>query len=206
MSASLLTVENLSLATPDGRPLGAPVSFSLAAGSIVSLEGPNGSGKTTCLRVLVGIASPSGGRIEWRVGRDDLAYLPQLQSYDLHLPYTLEDVIRSGVPRWLPPEALASPLLSREKLGLRWATASGGERKRALLLRALLQGKRVLLLDEPLNHLDRESRALVARALETFLDTPGRGILLVSHEGEAAGLRAIPRTVVRLGSAGEADG
>lgn len=188
------------LATPQGRPLSRALSFSLPSGHIVLIEGPNGSGKTTLLRALTGTGRPAAGTVTWHVRIDSIGYLPQLQSNDFHLPSTLEDVVRTGVSRRLLPEEIVSNLLPVDKLKLRWSTASGGERKRTLLQRALLQKKRVLLLDEPLNHLDKESRACVARALVDFAREPGQGIVLVSHEGhEASALAEVPRVVVRLG-------
>jgi len=75
-------------------------------------------------------------------------------------------------------------LLDAPHLGLAWNTASGGERKRTLLTRTLLQGPELLLLDEPMNHLDYASQERVKHALSAFLadhKNKTRGIVLVSH-------------------------
>jgi ABC-type molybdenum transport system ATPase subunit/photorepair protein PhrA len=87
-------------------------------------------------------------------------------------------------------------LLRPEQLHLDWNTASGGERKRALLSRLLLQDPTLLILDEPFGHLDPESYILVIRAIERFLTTPEgqrreKSALIVEHG-------ALPETLGRF--------
>ncbi len=85
----------------------------------------------------------------------------------------------------LSEEAVESfGLLKRKQLGLAWNTSSGGERQRTLMTRALLQDPRLLILDEPFNHMDAASQTQILETLGTFLkkqtDHP-RAAVLVSH-------------------------
>src|SRR5690606_37113443 len=110
---------------------------------------------------------------------------PQLQNVAFHLPLTLWDVLRISHAGPLQEEdVLRFGLLQARHLKLAWNTASGGEKKRTLLTRALLHRPRVLILDEPLNHLDHASRDQVSQVLDDFVagDKQQRSIILVSHD------------------------
>lgn len=180
----MLLLENLTYGAPNGKILGRDIKLEMQAGELLFITGANGAGKSTLLRVLVGQARAAAGEFKWSISHEEIAYLPQLQSVAFHLPLTLWDVLRISHKGHLREEAvLRWGLLEKSQLHLAWNTASGGEKKRTLLTRALLQDPKVLILDEPLNHLDRKSRESVSQALDDFMDSDDkRSIVLVSHD------------------------
>lgn len=186
MSAqTLLSIRDLSFETPRGVPLGRNLTFDLREGEVCLISGPNGSGKSTLLKVLLGLLPAKAGERSLSIPESQIHYLPQLENMEFHLPLTLGDVLDvAGNPPWSAIESLR--LLEKRHAGLAWNTASGGERKRTLLTRALLTHPKLLVLDEPMNHLDGESRKAVIASLERFVSEPTKGgIVLVSHGGLA---------------------
>ncbi len=180
----MLLLENLTYGAPNGKILARDIRLKMNEGELLFITGSNGAGKSTLLRVLVGHARAAAGSFAWSIPREAIAYLPQLQSMAFHLPLTLWDVLQISYKGRLQEDAvLRWGLLEKSQLRLAWNTASGGEKKRTLLTRALLHDPKVLILDEPLNHLDRKSRERVSRLLDEFMGLDGkRSIVLVSHD------------------------
>ena len=160
----------------------ADVSLDVVAGRITTLVGNNGAGKTTLLRVIVGLTQPSSGRVERR-GRPGVGYVPQHFGVDLNLPITVRRFLRlagrAERERW--QEALADtavgPLLEQPLQAL-----SGGEMRRVLLARALLQRPAVLALDEPAAGLDTQSQGALYRLIGTLRDRYGCAVVVISHD------------------------
>ena len=137
----------------------------------VSIVGPNGGGKTTLLKIILGLLDPQSGRVSVfgnapEVGRKWIGYLPQHANLDSKFPVTATDVVlmgRLGKTRALgfytkTDHAAAREMLARvglEKLQHRPLTAlSGGQKQRVLIARALVSEPKLLLLDEPTSSLD----------------------------------------------------
>ena len=188
-----IAVDGLS-AGYDGAPVLTEVGFSAAPGRLVCVLGPNGGGKTTLFRALLGELEPLAGSIELS-GRP--AYMAQTERTRLDFPVTALDVAVMGTLAhgrwWLPPgrrerDAARAAL---ERVGLtdqadvRFGELSGGQRQRALLARALVQDAPVLLLDEPLSGVDPASATLIA-AVFRELRAEGRTLLVASHDVESA--------------------
>jgi ATPase subunit of ABC transporter with duplicated ATPase domains len=203
----MLEASGLGYGVPRGPWLAREVSFRLESGQTLLVTGPNGSGKSTLLRVILGHHRAREGKLRIGVPPGRIGILPQLQNTAFHLPLTLGDVLRiARRGRFDQEAALAIGLLEREQLGLAWNTSSGGERKRTLLTRILLQSPELLLLDEPLNHLDRASHERVRQALNRYLsggEGKKRAIVLVSHDPWTEAQRA-DANVVHLEIAGRA--
>jgi manganese/iron transport system ATP-binding protein/manganese/zinc/iron transport system ATP- binding protein len=170
------------------------VDFSVGAGRIVAVLGPNGGGKTTLFRALVGDLPPLAGEVRL-AGRP--AYVAQTERTRLDFPVTALDVALMGSlvtgRWWLPPRRAerraAQAALERVGLGAasaaRFGELSGGQRRRVLLARALAQDAAVLLLDEPLTGVDPASGERMAELFDE-LCAEGRTVLVSTHDVESA--------------------
>jgi ABC-type Mn2+/Zn2+ transport system ATPase subunit len=193
MSAPGVLAEGLA-AGYGGRPVLREVSFTAELGQTLCVLGPNGGGKTTLFRALMGELTPLAGRVEV-AGRP--AYVAQTERTRLDFPVSALDVALMGALAhgrwWLPPRrsqrAAARAGLERVGLGAEagvpFGELSGGQRQRALLARALVQDSRVLLLDEPLSGVDPASARLIDRLFGELRDE-GRTLLVSSHDVESA--------------------
>ena len=176
-----------------GAPALVDVSFRARAGQSVAVLGPNGGGKTTLFRALLGDLPALVGEATLR-GR--AAYVAQTERARLDFPVNaLEVALMGALGRtawWRPPSrrdrrAAAHAL---ERVGLGWAARerfgdlSGGERQRVLLARALVQDAGVLLLDEPLSGVDRASAETIGAVFEE-LRRDGRLLMVSTHDIES---------------------
>jgi ABC-type Mn2+/Zn2+ transport system ATPase subunit len=176
------------------EPVLTGVDFAAEPGRSVCVLGPNGGGKTTLFRVLVGELEPTTGSVELS-GRP--AYMAQTERTRLDFPVSALDVALMGTLArgrwWLPPTGAdrdaARAALDRvglaDQAGVRFGELSGGQRQRALLARTLVQDAKVLLLDEPLSGVDPASAALIAGLFDE-LRAEGRTLLVASHDVESA--------------------
>ena len=190
---SALRVVGLS-AGYGGPPVLREVSFEAEPGQTVCVLGPNGGGKTTLFRVLLGELAPMAGSL---AGPGRPAYVAQTERTRLDFPVSALDVALMGTLAtgrwWLPARgaerAAAAAALERvglaERAGTRFGELSGGQRQRALLARALVQDARLLLLDEPLSGVDPASAGLIAAVFQE-LRAEGRTLLVSSHDVESA--------------------
>jgi ABC-type Mn2+/Zn2+ transport system ATPase subunit len=170
------------------------VSFALRPGETMALLGPNGGGKTTLLRALLGELSPLAGTL--RVSAR-CATVPQTERSQLDYPVSALDVAAMGalsrLPWWRRPgrrdrEIAADSLRQVGLDGLADETfgkLSGGQRQRVLIARSLVQDARILLLDEPFSGLDRPSSERL-EALIGSLAGEGRGVVVATHDLEQA--------------------
>jgi zinc transport system ATP-binding protein len=170
------------------------VDLAIADGDRLAIVGPNGGGKSTLVRLLLGLARPTGGEIVWRVARRRrrLAYVPQFPSFDRDFPLRVDEMVRLGrlrgrrpLSRWTAQDlATVERLLAELELDkLRHAylsELSGGEMKRALVARALAGEPDFLVLDEPTASLDEASRTRLWQQIAQL--PPTAVVLLVTHD------------------------
>jgi len=191
MSAAV-TVEDAAVGY-GGPPVLAGVTFSAGRGTSVCVLGPNGGGKTTLFRAMMGQLPLSGGRL-WVDGRP--AYVAQSGHARLDFPVSGLDVALMGTLGgrwWLPARKAdrerASDALRRvglaDRAGIRFGELSGGQRQRVLIARALVQDSAVLLFDEPLAGVDPASAEAIG-AVFAELRAEGRTLLVSSHDVEGA--------------------
>ena len=173
------------------------VDFTVTGTEWVALLGPNGGGKTTLLRLLLGQLTPRRGRIEVLGGlpsrtRRRIGYVPQLSGIDPTVPASVLDVVlvgRLNGSSWGPRypsrdrEAALAALeetRTRELADRAWRTLSGGQRQRVLIARALSSEVDLLLLDEPTTGIDIHREKELLRLLERLNER--LPIVMVSHD------------------------
>jgi ATP-binding cassette subfamily F protein 3 len=161
----------------NGRTVIDGASFELRTGERVAVIGPNGSGKTVLLRMLVSELEPDKGEAQFGAGIK-VGYFPQ-DIASLNLKRTaLEEVMESGANQETAHTVLGTLLLPKAFAERKLSELSAGERSKVLLARILAGGANLLVLDEPTNHLDID--ALLA--LEGLLANAPVGVLFASHD------------------------
>jgi zinc transport system ATP-binding protein len=178
---SLVKVEDLSVRY-GARTVLSRVSLRVDKGEIVTIVGPNGSGKTSLLRAIIGAVKPSQGRVAKGNGVK-IGYVPQKLHIDETLPITVSRFLRlpGGVSAAEIEEALlqaGAPDLSKAQL----SQLSGGQFQRVLLARALIGKPDLLLLDEATQGLDQRGSASFYQQIEQVRQDTGCSILMISHE------------------------
>ncbi|MFP4283758.1 MAG: ATP-binding cassette domain-containing protein [Opitutales bacterium] len=191
----MLSVRKLTLGY-GGAPLLDEISFELKEGDRACLVGRNGTGKTSLLRMLVGLEAPDGGEIQLAKGKR-LAYLPQAVPEGLSgevAAYVRAGLAEQALADWEEETRLERTLEEMELPGTAdLATLSAGMKRRALLGRSIVAEPDLLILDEPTNHLDLPA----IRWMEDFLRNSFRGTLLfVTHD--RAFLQAIATRILDL--------
>jgi ABC-type nitrate/sulfonate/bicarbonate transport system ATPase subunit len=197
----LVTVEHVSHAFARGRDPAIQalqdVSFSVEQGEFVSLVGPSGCGKSTMLRLLAGLDTPSSGslRIEGASPGHLLGAAGYMPQRDLLMPWrsvldnTTVALEFAGVPRQEARERARAllPVFGLEGFERAHpATLSGGMRQRVSLLRTVLAGRRLLLLDEPFGALDAITRSDLHEWIAGVLAQLDATVILVTHDLEEA--------------------
>ena len=178
---SLISVHNLSVAYGANTVL-RHVALTLEPGEIVTIVGPNGSGKTSLLRAIIGATEPASGQISLQPGLR-IGYVPQRLHIDQTLPITVERFMKltDTVSRAACAAALDAAgvpdLLKRQMSQL-----SGGQFQRVLLARALINRPDVLLLDEATQGLDQPGSAAFYRQIEAVRNDTGCAVLMISHD------------------------
>lgn len=207
----LIECRDLALGYGSRRVAACP-DFTVGAGDVVAIVGPNGSGKTTALRTLAGLLPPLGGSLALAPGlrRGGIGYLPQQSPNQRDFPASVREVVQSGcqASRGLRPfytraeRRRAESAMARLGIGglsrRPYRELSGGQRQRVLLARALACAPRLLLLDEPSTGLDPDAAADLY-ALLSGVAKDGAAVVMVTHDVSAA--MRIANGVLRFGDA-----
>lgn len=175
-------------------------SFGVPQGSITALVGVNGAGKSTLFKALMGFVTVSQGTVQVMgmsvpdaLRRNIIAYVPQSEEVDWTFPVLVEDVVMMGryghmgflrraraEDRRAVDDALARVNMT-EFRHRQIGELSGGQKKRVFLARALAQGSRVILLDEPFTGVDVQTEAAIIALLAQMRDE-GRVMLVSTHD------------------------
>jgi len=158
------------------------VSLAVGAGEIVTLIGPNGSGKTTFIRVLLGLQRPERGTVQ-RARDLVIGYVPQRFELDPVLPLTVRRFLGMSGQRELVRIDAVLAEVGLEGLGRRPLSAlSGGELRRVLIARALLRAPSLLVLDEPVQQVDFTGQLDLYALIRRIRRERGCAVLLASHD------------------------
>jgi len=192
----LLSVEGVSL-TLSRRLILREVDLEMRTGEFLGLIGPNGGGKTSLLRVILGVIPPTAGRVVWHDpaadGKPAIGYVPQRSITERNYPLRTLEIVRQGSRGALPQYGAraqqsrqqAESLLQRVGLEREaetpFAVLSGGQQRRALMARALMDNPRALLIDEATAGVDARGQDQICAILRD-LTRHGIAILLVSHD------------------------
>jgi len=199
MSAAAIEVRGLTVRYHDVLALDG-ADLTVRAGRLTGLLGMNGSGKSSLLKAIMGIVTPDAGevRVLGRPSREArrealLGYVPQSEDVDWSFPVDVHDVVTMGRYGGLGPTRRARAQDRRavaealERVGLtdlahrQIGRLSGGQRKRVFVARAIAQGARLLLLDEPFAGVDKVSEAQITAVLRGLAGT-GCAVLVSTHD------------------------
>lgn len=182
-----------------GRQIWSDLSLAFEPGSFTAILGPNGSGKTSLLRVILGLTALSAGRVEVlgappRRGNPGIGYVPQHQSFDHDLPLRGRDLVGLGLDghRWgfgrpspgtrrqvaASIEAVEASSYADAAIG----RLSGGEQQRLRIAQSLVGDPRLLLCDEPLASLDLRHQQEITALIGEWQRRSGGSVLFVTHD------------------------
>jgi ABC-type Mn2+/Zn2+ transport system ATPase subunit len=174
------------------RPILTEVDFTVPEGDFLGVVGPNGSGKTTILRALLGTLRPLAGEVRLAPGLR-FGYVPQRDQVDYGFPLKVVDVVmmgrydRIGLGRRPGASDREAAYAALEHVGIRdladrqLASLSGGQRQRALIARALVGQPNVLILDEPTNGMDLVSTTQILGLARELHERDRLTVIMVSH-------------------------
>lgn len=182
--APLITVESATVILGKHKIL-EEVSFELNAGEYIGLVGPNGGGKSTLLRAMLGLLPLASGKIH--LPKKQMGYVPQHFTSELfHFPMSVEEVVASGLgqnDRKKIDEALdmVSGLTLKHRL---FSDLSGGQRQRILIARAMVRKPSILFLDEPLSAVDLPSQKHFYELLARLNKKEKLTVIMATHDLE----------------------
>ncbi len=208
MSEPAISIRNLRVAA-GGRTILSAASLDVASGKVFAVLGPNGAGKSTLLKIRLGFQRPQAGEVHvlgepvHRLGsmrlnrlRRRIGYVPQVLAGGSQAPLTVREVVaigRTGIAGLLRPLRRKDwriidewiERLGLERLGgRRYGDISGGEQRKTLLARAMVQQPELLLLDEPTANLDLAWRERIVAILQELYEQTAMSIVLICHELE----------------------
>ncbi len=184
---TLISLTGISLRR-NGKEILSDINFDVCRGDFIAITGPNGGGKTSLLRILLRLLTPTSGRVAYPQGDLNIGYLPQKNMIDSKFPVTVSGVVASGLTGVKIDKAERARLTAEtvELMGLSEhadksiGVLSGGQLQRALLGRAIISRPEVLVLDEPLSYVDKQFEHYIYSLVDRLAHTTT--ILLVSHE------------------------
>ena len=174
-----------------GTPALSGLTLDVVGGGALALVGPNGGGKTTLMRAVVGGCQVLSGRVSVPASR--IGLVPQSADLDLTFPVSAAEVVTMGLigeAGWgkritADMRRRVSAALERvnlaDRASRRFGTLSGGQRQRVLVARALVARPELVMMDEPFNGLDAPSRDIITRLIASLTED-GVGVVVSTHD------------------------
>ncbi len=192
-----LTIENLSFFYDPSLLILEEVNVKISLGEFIGIFGPNGGGKTTLLKLILGLLEPRKGSVRLfglppEDARHCIGYVPQAIRFDKDFPISVLEVVMMGALQrlnWLgryPSDVKIHAKQALERVGLShkekasFGTLSGGQMQRALIARAIIDTPQMLILDEPTASIDAEGELSIHKLLVELNQT--MTILMVTHD------------------------
>ena len=193
MMSPVLEIRNLALGYED-LTLFRGLSMDLMPGTTLAVLGANGAGKSTFVKLLLGLMEPLAGRLTWPAGPpQDVGYLAQMTEFDRRFPLRVRDLAAMGAWKGFGLRgSLTGATAKKVDAALDAAgvldianqslhTLSGGQLQRTLFARVILQDAPLILLDEPFAAVDQSTEAHLLTLIERWR-TEGRAVVLVVHD------------------------
>jgi ABC-type Mn/Zn transport systems, ATPase component len=169
------------------------VSFEVFSGDFIGIIGPNGGGKTTLIKTILGLIKPASGEMNMYISKTNIGYLPQVNQIDKRFPISVIDVVRSGKANSALFSSFHKNTEEKEKAEALLAEMgishirnkpigelSGGQMQRVFLCRALMNQPELLILDEPSTYVDNNFEGELYLKLKKLNEQ--MAILLISHD------------------------
>ncbi|HNX57252.1 MAG TPA: ATP-binding cassette domain-containing protein [Prolixibacteraceae bacterium] len=169
------------------------VSFEVFSGDFIGIIGPNGGGKTTLIKTILGLIKPASGEMNMLISKTNIGYLPQVNQIDKRFPISVIDVVRSGKANSALFSSFHKNTAEKEKAEALLAEMgishirnkaigelSGGQMQRVFLCRALMNQPELLILDEPSTYVDNNFEGELYLKLKELNEQ--MAILLISHD------------------------
>ena len=191
--SAVLEIRNLAIGYP-GLTLFRGLSMDVERGSTLAVLGANGSGKSTFVKMLLGLTEPLSGKLSWPGGRPkEVGYLAQMAEFDRRFPLRVRDLAAMGawngfgLNRGLDHKAQADVASALDAAGVgdiadqSLHTLSGGQLQRVLFARVIMQDAPLILLDEPFAAVDQTTEAHLLKLIDRWRNE-GRAVILVVHD------------------------
>ncbi|MDO8928251.1 MAG: metal ABC transporter ATP-binding protein [Bacteroidota bacterium] len=188
----LLEIKNLS-AGYENQVVLENVTLDIFSNDFIGVIGPNGGGKTTLIKTILGLIKPISGELNLLINKKNIGYLPQVNQIDKRFPITVFDVVRSGKADTALFSSFQKNRQEKEKaesllreMGISnlrnksIGELSGGQMQRVFLCRALMNEPELLVLDEPSTYVDNNFEGELYLKLKELNDR--MAILLISHD------------------------
>jgi manganese/iron transport system ATP-binding protein len=194
------------------QPLLPPIDLTIAPGMFLGMVGPNGSGKTTIVKTILGLLPPVEGQVEFPAGRRPrFGYVPQRDSVDQSFPLTAFEITLMGRYRLIGPGRRPGPAdVDRAREALKdgggadladqpYHSLSGGQRQRVLVARALAGDPEILILDEPTTGMDLPSERSMLDLVASFTQRQIAVVMISHHLGLVSDYATLLALVPGLG-------
>jgi zinc/manganese transport system ATP-binding protein len=198
MTSPILTFTKASLRFNE-RTLWRDLNVAVKPGEFIALLGPNGSGKTSFLKVVLGLNQLSGGNVKIHDtpphrGNSKIGYIPQQKAFDSDLPLRGRDIVQLGLDghryglfgrgkrTWSRVDEVIKEVGATRQAMRPIGSLSGGEQQRLRIAQALLSRPELLLCDEPLLSLDLKGQQIISSLINTYRQRYNMAVLFVTHD------------------------